>query len=129
MPVVPGCWNVSVDNPRNRGFEPSLTRLERAITVRQLKVFRPEHFAKAHLASGHHELAIAPVMDSARDLGRGGHMRLHDLHDEEAVLGQEARIDDLTFEIGLALLDERGIDPGALHRGKLEFVKLGDLRA
>ena len=59
-------------------------------------------------------------------LGDGRHCALTTSQDEEAVLGDQAGIDDLAFEIGVALLDQRSIDLGALHGGQLELRKLVD---
>ena len=68
-------------------------------------------------------------MDGARDLGGGGRMSLHHFHDEEAVFVQQAGIDNLAFEIGVALLDQRSIDLRGLYRSQLEFLELIDLSA
>ena len=68
-------------------------------------------------------------MDGARHLGRGRYLRFDDFQDEEAVLGDHAAVDDLALEIGVALLDQRRTDLGALRGGQLELRKLIDVCA
>src|SRR5262249_32199152 len=72
------------------------------------KVLCLEQRAQADVAARDHEHAMAPVVEGARVLGRGSHVRLHDVEHEKAVPGQV--LDEPALKTGVALLDERRLD-------------------
>jgi len=55
---------------------------------------------------------------------RGIDPRLEHLKDEDVVCGRHPHIDDLAFEIGIALVDERRLDAGSGHRCQAELLEL-----
>ena len=76
-----------------------------------LQILRLEMLAiPRRIGARQHEHAVAAVVQRARILGRGRHVRLHHLQHEQAVLGDQARIDQPALEAREALADQRRRD-------------------
>ena len=91
-----------------------------------LKIRALEAAAVAHVAAGDHEHAVAAVVDGRRVLRRRGHVRLHHLEHEQAVALDQARVDQLALEVGVALGDERRLDLRRLGGREAELLELVD---
>jgi hypothetical protein len=92
------------------------------------KILLFEQFAKlARVLTRDHEHPVTAVVDRLRIFRADGHMRLHDLQDEEAVFGDELFIDHLAFEIREALLDQGRLDLFALSGRDVEARKFFDV--
>ncbi len=54
---------------------------------------------------------------------------LDDFEDEQAVFGDQPAIDDLAFQIGIALVDQRSLDARCDYGGERELPEFVDLAA
>jgi hypothetical protein len=71
-----------------------------------------------------HEHALALVMNRPRMFPRWINPGLDDLQHEEVIFGGQLSINDLAFQAGITLGDERGIDARGGHRREAKSLNL-----
>ena len=68
--------------------------------------------------------SVAGIMQCLRVLGRGRHVRLHHLDDEEVIAIDQGVLKEPALEIGVALADQRRLNLACDFGGKTEFLEL-----
>src|ERR1035438_857454 len=72
----------------------------------------------------HHELAFALMMNRSWPFPRRVNPRLDNFQDEEVILGDEFRINDLAFQTGITFGDERSLDARSGHGREAKSLEL-----
>jgi hypothetical protein len=88
-----------------------------------------EFLAPVDLSARDHELSLTAVVKRARTFRRRSHVSLDHFPDEQTVLGNQARLCETAFEVGIALTNQRSGYLLSSNRCEAELFELVELAA